>query len=68
MAHDSRRVVSHFTVGDDNIMSQTKQISEEILELIDESLTYSLHLLMEKCGMTASEAKNLIHKRLSLEI
>lgn len=49
-------------------MTQTKQIPREILELIDESLTFSTHLLMEKCGMAASEAKNLIHKRLSLEI
>jgi hypothetical protein len=49
-------------------MPQTKQVSEEILELIDESLIHSTHLLMEKCGMTASEAKNLIHQRLSHEI
>lgn len=49
-------------------MSHTKEISEEILGLIDESLTHSIHLLMEKCGMTASEAKNLIHRRLSHEI
>ena len=44
------------------------RVPKEDLELIDESLTFSAHLLMEKHKMTVSEAKRLIRERLNTEI
>jgi len=44
------------------------KIPKEHLELIDESLTFSTHLLMEKHKMKVSEAKRLIRERLNTEI
>lgn len=48
-------------------MAKSK-VPKEDLELIDESLTFSAHLLMKKHKMTSSQAKRLIKQRLNTEI